>query len=35
MLKILYDRRLRPGMTLEQARPIVETIATELLGGES
>ncbi|AXQ94115.1 DUF2927 domain-containing protein [Cereibacter azotoformans] len=35
MLKILYDRRLRPGMTVAEARPIVETIAYELLGGES
>ncbi|MGP3695825.1 DUF2927 domain-containing protein [Rhodobacter sp. NSM] len=35
MLKILYDRRLRPGMTIEEARPIVQTIAYELLGGES
>ncbi|AZB55929.1 DUF2927 domain-containing protein [Cereibacter sphaeroides] len=35
MLKILYDRRLKPGMTVEEARPIVQTIAYELLGGES
>lgn len=35
MLKILYDPRLRPGMTPEEARPIVETIAHELIGGES
>jgi len=35
MLRILYDRRLRPGMTEAEARPIVETIVAELLGGES
>lgn len=35
LLKILYDPRLRTGMTPEQARPIVEVIAAELLGGES
>lgn len=35
MLRILYDRRLRPGMTAAEARPIVETIATELAGSRS
>ncbi|MFM2355692.1 MAG: hypothetical protein RLZZ528_1428 [Pseudomonadota bacterium] len=35
MLRILYDRRLRPGMSLAEARPVVEAIAAELLGGES
>ncbi|SNX67472.1 hypothetical protein SAMN05878503_101106 [Cereibacter ovatus] len=35
MLKMLYDPRLRPGMTVEEARPIVQTIAYELVGGES
>ena len=35
LLRILYDRRLRPGMTEAEARPIVETIASELIGGES
>lgn len=35
MLKMLYDRRLKPGMTLAEARPIVEIIATELMPGES
>ncbi len=33
LLKMLYDRRLTPGMTETQARPIVERIAQELLGG--
>ncbi len=35
LLRILYDPRLRPGMTPVQARPIVEAIAVELLGGEA
>ncbi|MGB3147392.1 MAG: DUF2927 domain-containing protein [Paracoccaceae bacterium] len=35
MLRILYDRRLRPGMSLAEARPIVEAIAAELIGGSS
>jgi hypothetical protein len=35
LLRILYDRRLRPGMTEEEARPIVEVIAAELMGGAS
>ncbi len=35
MLKILYDSRLRPGMSLAEARPIVEVIAAELMGGAS
>ncbi|WP_126976079.1 DUF2927 domain-containing protein [Frigidibacter oleivorans] len=35
MLKMLYDPRLRPGMTPDEARPIVETMARELLGGDS
>jgi hypothetical protein len=35
MLRILYDPRLKPGMTAAEARPIVETIAAELVGGES
>ncbi len=33
LLRILYDPRLRPGMTEAQARPIVERIATELVAG--
>jgi len=32
LLKMLYDRRLRPGMTEAEARPIVEVIAAELMG---
>jgi hypothetical protein len=35
LLRILYDPRLRPGMTPAEARPIVTAIATELVGGES
>lgn len=35
MLRILYDPRLRPGMTLDEARPIVQAIAAELLAGDS
>ncbi|RJE89512.1 DUF2927 domain-containing protein [Paracoccus onubensis] len=31
LLRILYDPRLRPGMTEEEAAPIVRTIAGELL----
>jgi len=34
MLKMLYDPRLHPGMTIEQARPVVEQIAGELLPAE-
>ncbi len=33
MLRMLYDPRLEPGMTAEQARPIVEEIAAEILRG--
>jgi hypothetical protein len=33
LLRILYDRRLRPGMKAEEAMPIVRVIAEELLGG--
>ena len=35
LLRILYDPRLRPGMTEAEARPIVTTIANELIGGSS
>ncbi len=33
LLKMLYDPRLRPGMSAEQAAPIVRIIARELTGG--
>jgi Protein of unknown function (DUF2927) len=33
MLKMLYDPALRPGMTLDEAQPIVETLASTLAGG--
>jgi hypothetical protein len=33
MLRILYDPALRPGMALDEARPIVESLATQLVGG--
>ncbi|SIS81068.1 hypothetical protein SAMN05878426_10512 [Phaeovulum vinaykumarii] len=32
LLRILYDRRLHPGMTEAEARPIVARIAAELMG---
>lgn len=35
MLQMLYDPRLRPGMTETEARPILQVIARELMGGES
>lgn len=35
MLKMLYNPALRPNMAEAQARPIVESLATRLLGGES
>ncbi|WP_417525667.1 DUF2927 domain-containing protein [Marinovum sp.] len=35
LLKMLYDRRLRAGMSWDEAAPIVETIADDLLGGPS
>jgi hypothetical protein len=35
MLKMLYSPRLSPGMTEAEARPIVESLATALMGGES
>jgi hypothetical protein len=34
LLRILYDDRLETGMRADRARPIVEEIAAELLGGE-
>lgn len=35
MLALLYDRRLRLGMTVDEARPIVEMLARERAGGDS
>lgn len=35
MLRMLYDPALRPGMTESQARPIVESLAARLVGGQS
>jgi hypothetical protein len=35
LLSILYDPRLRPGMTAEEALPIVRRIAAEKMGGPS
>jgi Protein of unknown function (DUF2927) len=35
MLRILYNPALRPGMTLNEARPIVEALAARLMGGDS
>jgi hypothetical protein len=35
LLQMLYDHRLRPGMTVDEVRPIAEQIAAELMGGSS
>jgi hypothetical protein len=35
LLRMLYDRRLTPGMTPDEARPIVRAIAETLVGGSS
>jgi len=35
LLQILYDPRMRTGMSLDQARPTANVIASELMGGES
>jgi hypothetical protein len=35
LLRMLYSRELRPGMTPDQARPVVESLARRLTGGES
>lgn len=35
LLRILYSRDLRPGMLANEARPIVESLARRLMGGES
>jgi hypothetical protein len=34
LLRLLYDPRLKPGMSLAEAKPIIETIAAELVAGE-
>ncbi len=34
LLRMLYDPRLRPGMTETEARPILEQIAAELVAGQ-
>ncbi|SPF75433.1 hypothetical protein ALP8811_00420 [Aliiroseovarius pelagivivens] len=33
LLRMLYDKRLQPGMTADEARPIFTKIAAELMGG--
>ena len=35
MLRILYNPALRPGMSLAEARPIVDALATALIGGDT
>ncbi len=35
LLRMLYDRRLRPGMTAAEAAPIARVIASELIGDRS
>jgi len=35
LLQMLYDNRLRPGMTIAEVRPIAKEIAAELMGGSS
>ncbi len=35
MLKMLYNPALRPGMTEAEARPIVQSLASRLMGGDS
>jgi hypothetical protein len=35
LLRMLYSRELRAGMTLSEARPIAESLARRLLGGNS
>ena len=35
LLRMLYDPRLRPGMSAAEAAPMVRQIATELVGGPS
>lgn len=35
LLQMLYDKRLQPGMTADEARPIFTKIAAELMGGSA
>lgn len=35
LLRLLYSRELRPGMTADEARPIVFELARRLMGGDS
>lgn len=35
LLQMLYDPRMKPGMSADEARPVVTQIAAEILGGES
>ena len=35
MLRMLYDKRLTPGMSITQARPIIDQLAEALVGGDS
>ena len=35
LLKMLYDPRLKPGMTVSEARPLARIIARELMGERS
>lgn len=35
MLRMLYDKRLTPGMTIAEARPIIDQLAEALIGGDS
>jgi len=35
LLRILYSRELRPGMTAAEAQPIVESLARRMTGGDS
>jgi hypothetical protein len=35
MLQMLYDKRLKPGMSILEARPIIDQLAEQLVGGDS
>ncbi|WP_284163264.1 DUF2927 domain-containing protein [Frigidibacter sp. SD6-1] len=35
MIRLLYDARLRPGISLDEARPLIDIIAAELHPGDS